>query len=62
MFVFCLYTIVSAISKPIGETFGTKLLYAPRKVLKQQYLGNKIKTELFAFSVFLYFRIYICNY
>ena len=34
----CLYTFFSAISKPIGIPFsGTKLLFAPVKVLKQNY-------------------------
>ena len=31
----CVYTFFSAISKPIGITFGTMLLFAHGKVLKQ---------------------------
>ena len=34
----CLFTFLSAISKPIWTPSDTKLRYAPGKVLKQQYL------------------------
>ena len=37
------YTFFSANSKQIWIPFGTKLLVAPEKVLKQQYLVKQIK-------------------
>ena len=42
MFV-CLTARFSAISKPTGPPFGTKLHFGPGKVLKQQYLGKRKK-------------------
>ena len=39
----CLYAKISAISKPTGTPFGTKLPLGPGMVLKQQYLGKRKK-------------------
>ena len=39
----CLYAFFSAISKPTGTPFGTKLPLGPGMVLKQQYLGKPDK-------------------
>ena len=39
----CLYAFFSAISKPTGTPFGTKLPLGPGMVLKQQYLGKRKK-------------------
>ena len=39
----CLNAFFSAISKPTGTSFGTKLLFGPGKVLKQQYWGKRKK-------------------
>ena len=39
----CLYAFFSAISKPTGTPFGTKLPLGPGMVLKQQYLGKHKK-------------------
>ena len=35
----CVFAFFSAISKQIGKPFGTKLLFAPEKVLTQKYIS-----------------------
>ena len=49
----CLFAFFSAISKPIGIPFGTKLLFIPGKFLKQYYLKKCFKRYC-PFSLFLY--------
>ena len=39
----CVFAFFSAISKPTGTPFGTKLPLGPGMVLKQQYLGKRKK-------------------
>ena len=48
----CLFAFFSAISKPIGIHFGTKLLFTPAKFLKQYYLKKNV---LRGIAPFLYF-------
>ena len=52
--VVCLFTFFSAISKLIGTSFGTKLLFASGRVLKIIFLKMWLKKkELLPFSIFL---------